>query len=284
MKFFCLNPDGPDLPIYPIFRRKSSHKNSVLHKQKNTHNRVNPLIGVIGVLTVGFKSEQLCGGKHVFVEGAEDNVLFFAVFAKVKKCCEMNGIKAFAAVKDFVLNYDLFNGAIYGFAMYIFEHYVKFVHFFGQPRIVIFVFRYFMSSTQRYIGFYSEQKGTQAKIGIIPHGAGFIVAFLVQQNIEQNRGIKIGYHSSKSVGSGFVISRPEIYRFFGSFGQFWFAVASCQNHSASSSFFLKPFHKGLRTSFDSGSSGSNFCLRSFNSSGFHKESSYGKIENWRYAA
>jgi len=224
---------------------------------------------------VSLKPKFFCDFEHIFVKRAEDNVLLPSTFPKIKSSSKVNGIKAFATCKFFVLNYDLFYGFIYRLVINIFKYFIKFVCFFRQPRVIVFVVRYFVGSAQGYIGFYSEQKRTQTKIGIIPQGMSFAISFLIEQNGKQNGRIKIGYHILESVRSRFVVNCPEIYCFFWFSWQFWFAVGCGQNHSASSSFFFKPFFESLLMSsfYSCNRSSADFCLRFFNDCRLHNGSS-----------
>jgi len=219
------------------------------------------------------KPEFFRNSEHIFVKGAEDNVLSFDVFFEIKSSGKMNGIKASAICEFFVLNYDLFYGFVYRFVINIFKHFIKFVSFFRQPRIIVFVIRYFVSSAQGYVGFYSEQKRTQTKIGIAPQGMCFAISFLVEQDCKQNGRIKIGYHALESIRSCFIVNSPEIYSFFWFSGQFWFAVGCGQNHSASSSFFFKPLFESLLMSnfYLCNRSSADFCLRFLNSGSLHNK-------------
>jgi hypothetical protein len=222
-------------------------------------------------MLISLKPEFFCDFEHILVKGTEDNILSFGIFPKIKSSGNMNSIKASATCKFFVLNYDLFYGFIYRLVINIFEHFIKFVCFFHQPRVIVFVVRYFVGSAQRYICFYSEQKRTQTKIGIIPQGTSFAISFLVEQDGKQNGRIEISYHILESVCSRFVISSPEIYGLFWSSRQFWLTVGCSQNHSASSSFFHKPFFESLLMSnlHPRNRSSANFRLRFLNSSSLH---------------
>ena len=247
----CLNRDLPDLKIYRICNEPEFFGNC----------------------------------EHIFVERAENYVLS-AVFLEKKSRSYMNRIQTFATIEFFVLSYYFLNRIVYGFTVNFFEHCVKFIHLLKQQRIVSFMFGKFMGSTQGYIGFYSKQKRTQPEIRCFPHIASGIVTFFVEQNCEQNGGVKVGYHNLESICSHFVVDRPKIYSFFWFCWQFGFSITSCQNHSACGSFLCQPLLKARLCSFDRGSA--DLCLRLFNSYGLHKSSLVDcydhNIQNFREAA
>ena len=224
-------------------------------------------------MLISLKPEFLRDFEHILVKGAEDNILSFGIFPKIKSSSNMNSIKASATCKSFVLNYDLFYGFIYRLVINIFKHFTKLASFFRQPRFTLFMVIYLVSSAQRYICFYSKQKRTQIKIGIIPQRTGFAISFLVEQDGKQNGRIEISYHILESVCSRFVVSNPEINGLFWFSRQFWLTVGCSQNHSTSRRFFRQPFFKSLLMSnlHSRNRSSANSCLSFLNSSSLHSK-------------
>ena len=86
-------------------------------------------------LLICFKSKLLGNSEHIFVKRIEGDILFSAIFSKVKSGSNMYCIQTSASGKFFVLYYDLLNGTIYRFTMYIVEHSIKFVHFLKQKSL-----------------------------------------------------------------------------------------------------------------------------------------------------
>jgi len=216
-----------------------------------------------------FKPKLFCDFEHIFVKGAEDNVLFPSSFPEIKSSGNMNGIKAFATCEFFVFSNRISKRLFYGLVKNIIQQIIENFFFFVKPSAIKVMCISFIVSLQRNVRFYFEKNGTNSCFAGIPDIPSIVKTFFVKQNSEQQRRIKIRVHNLKSVGTRVFVSRPPIGSCFWSFRHFDFFNILWGNNSASSGFFFKPFFESLLMSnfYPCNRGSADFCF--LNSGSLH---------------
>lgn len=219
------------------------------------------------------KPEFLRNSEHIFIKGAEDNVLFPGGFSEIKSGGNMNSIKASATCEFFVLSNRVSEWLFYGLVKNIVQQIIEDFFFFVKPNAIKVMCIRFVVSLQRNIRFYFEKDRTNSGFTRIPNIPSIVKTFFVKQDSEQQRRIKIRVHNLKSVGTSIFISLPPINSCFRSLRYFDFFNILRSNNSTSSSFFFKPFSESLLMSsfYSCNRSPADFRLRFFNSSSLHNK-------------
>jgi hypothetical protein len=183
--------------------------NGGIFAKKTSEPRLARIRGFSG-FSNSLKPEFFRDFEHIFVKGADTYFVSAVFFAYIKGCGYVDCIKAFAVGKKIILNHRIGKRFSNIVEKNVIHKLAQLNFSLCQSINIQSIFISFIKSFQRNIGFYFEQNRAYSKRTVFPNGICLGFLLFIQQNCKHKRGIKVIYHSLKSVGTRILVIVPPI--------------------------------------------------------------------------